>query len=68
MINKDKFSEIFSQETERFLREKQKAVSDHVGFESKGYVRIRLYSAEVLREFSEKVLVPALEEIIKSKN
>ena len=58
--NKDIFKEIFEEKLQAFVKSKNDDLNKHDGFNGGGYLKIRLYSAEIIKEFSNEVLFPAL--------
>lgn len=65
--NKDIFKEIFQEKLQAFVKSKNDDLNKHNDFNGKGYLRTRLYSAEIIEEFSNEVLLPALEIIVDTK-
>ena len=68
MIDKEKFIQIFQDKAQDFLNKQEYDLVNHVGFEGKGTKIVKTCSAELLKEFSDSVLLPALEAIIDSIN
>ena len=66
--NKDIFREIFEEKLQAFVKSKNDDLNKHNGFNGGGYVRTRLYSAEIIKEFSYEVLLPALGIIVDPIN
>ena len=58
--NKDIFKEIFEEKLQAFVGSKNNDLNKHNGLNGEGYLKIRLYSAEIIKEFSNEVLFPAL--------
>lgn len=67
-MNKDIFKEIFEEKLQAFVKSKNVKLNKHTGFNGSGYLKIRVYSAEIIKEFSDEVLLPALESIIDAIN